>query len=246
MTSKITVQHKSGLHFEQIPVADVMKKIVPDDRANGRDKGTDGQPAERRRRPRGRARHFHGVQFYKDADGSCRIVGRFIGEGLEDGALGLVIATPDHTARIESCLRGRGVDVDDMKNRGNLVFLDARAMLDVFMLDGTPHPGVFRRTLSTALTRLRRGRDHCTLRAYGEMVDLLWKDGLEAAAIRLETLWNQLANAEDFKLLCGYAMGNFYKGAAIEDIRDQHSHLIGENGDVTDLREVQEESVTAL
>ena len=78
------------------------------------------------------------------------------------------------------------------------------------------------------------------------MVDLLWKDGLEDAAIRLETLWNQLANTEDFKLLCGYAMGNFYKGAAIEDIRSQHSHLIGRNGDVTVLSDVQEESVTAL
>jgi hypothetical protein len=39
-----------------------------------------------------------------------------------------------------------------------------------------------------------RGRENATVRAYGEMVDLLWKDGLEEAAIRLETLWNELAN----------------------------------------------------
>ena len=62
------------------------------------------------------------------------------------------------------------------------------------------------------------------------MVNLLWKDGLEAAAIRLETLWNELANTHDFKLLCGYSMGNFYKGAAIEEIKGQHSHLVEETG----------------
>jgi hypothetical protein len=67
------------------------------------------------------------------------------------------------------------------------------------------------------------------------MVDLLWKDGLEAAAIRVETLWNQLANSHDFKLLCGYSMGNFYKGAAIEDIKGQHSHLTSAVGEHTTL-----------
>ena len=56
-------------------------------------------------------------------------------------------------------------------------------------------------------------------------------DGLEAAAIRLETLWNELANTHDFKLLCGYSMGNFYKGAALDDIRGQRSHVIAETGD---------------
>jgi hypothetical protein len=63
------------------------------------------------------------------------------------------------------------------------------------------------------------------------MVDLLWKDGLEAAAIRLETLWNELANTHDFKLLCGYSMGNFYKGAALEEIKGYHSHLTSESGE---------------
>ena len=48
--------------------------------------------------------------------------------------------------------------------------------------------------------------------AYGEMVDVLWKAGQDVAAIRLEMLWNKLAAMHDFALLCGYAMGNFYKG----------------------------------
>jgi hypothetical protein len=239
MTRKRTVARKSGLHFEKVPLAEVIRKI-PDNVSDGRKNGTDGLTAvERRRRPRVRSTHFHGVQFYKDSDALCRIVGGFVGEDLEHGALALVIATPDHVARIDSCLRDRGIDVDEMQRDGSLVTLDARDTLQLFMMDGMPNPGVFRRVVGSALTCLSHGREHLPIRAYGEMVDLLWKDGLEAAAIRLETLWNQLAATRDFKLLCGYSMGNFYKGAAIEEICDQHSHVVAGNGDVTVTSEIQ-------
>jgi len=103
------------------------------------------------------------------------------------------------------------------------------------MTDGMPNPGAFRRTLGQILTDLRRGREHCTIRAYGEMVDLLWKEGREAAAIRLETLWNQLGSTHDFGLLCGYSMGNFYKGAALDEIHGQHSHVVNDDGDTAPL-----------
>lgn len=43
-------------------------------------------------------------------------------------------------------------------------------------------------------------------------------------------LWNQLALTHDFSLLCGYAMGNFYKDAAVEDICRQHSHVVSAEG----------------
>jgi superfamily I DNA/RNA helicase len=244
MTKKVTVRRRSELHFEKIPVAEVVKKIVPDDIANGRGKRTDDLTGERRRPPRGRSGYFHGVQFYNDPDALCRIVGGFVGEGLEQGALALLIATPDHAARIDSCLRARGIDIDELKRHGSLVTADARETLQLFMADGMPNSGAFRRVMGSALTQLRRGREQATIRAYGEMVDLLWKDGLEAAAIRLETLWNQLAASHDFKLLCGYSMGNFYKGAAIEGIHNQHSHLVASTGDATELPDLQAASAT--
>jgi hypothetical protein len=244
MTRKITDTRKSGLHFEKVPVAEVVKKIAGAGGTDGRKNGTDDLTAERRRRPLARPQHFHGVQFYKDPDALCRIVGDFVGEGLEHGALALVIATPDHATRIDSCLRERGIDVDHMKRDGSLVILDARETLQRFMVDGMPNPGAFMRVIGSALTRLNRGREHLTIRAYGEMVDLLWKDGLEAAAVRLETLWNQLAATHDFKLLCGYSMGNFYKGAAIEGICEQHSHVAGRNADVIAWPDLQPESAT--
>ena len=48
---------------------------------------------------------------------------------------------------------------------------------------------------------------------------------MSAAAIKLEMLWNHLANTHDFSLLCGYAMGNFYKDATIDDVCRHHTHV---------------------
>jgi hypothetical protein len=77
-----------------------------------------------------------------------------------------------------------------------------------------------------------RGRRHCVIRAYGEMVDVLWKNSDTAAAIRLEMLWNRVATQAQFSLLCGYAVGNFYKevstGPTFQTVCDQHNHIIPE------------------
>jgi anti-sigma regulatory factor (Ser/Thr protein kinase) len=42
------------------------------------------------------------------------------------------------------------------------------------------------------------------VRAYGEMVALLWEQGDPGAAIELEGLWNDLAETRVFSLMCGY------------------------------------------
>jgi hypothetical protein len=174
--------------------------------------------------PRSHAGHFHAVQFYNDDATLSRIVAGFLAGGFAIGDPAIVIATPEHRVELEASLKARAVDVDGLQQRGDLVLLDARETLDSFMVDGMPNSVAFRRVVGNIITKVCGTRPECTVRAYGEMVNLLWKDGREAAAIRLETLWNELANTHDFKLLCGYSMGNFYKGAAIEDIKSHHSH----------------------
>ena len=77
---------------------------------------------------------------------------------------------------------------------GDLLLLDAREMLATFMVDGHPDVKLFLEHATQAIERLCRGRKDCTVRAYGEMVDLLWKDDHHVAAIVLEMLWNKLAS----------------------------------------------------
>jgi DcmR-like sensory protein len=174
--------------------------------------------------------HFHAVRFYQDADGLSRIVSNFLAEGFGAHEPGVVIATPAHMAQIEGQLLDRGIDVARLAADGDLILLDADATLAEFMADGMPDGSRFRQTMTPVLEKACRGRHDSTVRAYGEMVDVLWKAGQSVAAIRLETLWNSLAHSHTFSLLCGYAIGSFYKDGAVDNICGQHSHVMTESG----------------
>lgn len=180
-----------------------------------------------------RSRHFHGVRFYEDEQSLYRIVADFIGDGLVAGQPAVVIATPLHREEIARELHALSFDVTRLLANGELLMLDAEETLSTFMKDGIPDPVAFRRSVGSVLAGATAGRPKATLRAYGEMVDWLWKNDAAAAAIRLEVLWNQLASTCDFSLLCGYSMGNFYKHGAYEDICGLHTHVMSGAGQPT-------------
>ena len=175
---------------------------------------------------------FHAVRFYKDADSLCRLVGAYLAEGFERRQPAIVIATPPHRAGILDDLQSRGVDPNALEGPAALVLLDADEVLDQFMLDGAPDLRKFRAAMAPILRTLSAAHPGARIRAYGEMVDVLWKQGRTVAATRLEMLWNDLARSHDFALLCGYSMGNFYKGAAVEEICGHHSHVLSSDATV--------------
>lgn len=178
---------------------------------------------------------FHAVQFYESDHSLSTIVAKFLADGFKQSQPGVVIATPEHCAAIEESLATHQLDVRRLKQLGDLVVLDARETIDTIMADGMPHAPLFRHVFGTMLTEVARIHPKRTIRAYGEMVNVLWKDGLTAAAIRLETLWNELAKSHDFKLLCGYSMGNLYEHAAVGEITRQHSHLVADTGEAATI-----------
>lgn len=174
--------------------------------------------------------HFHAVRFYDSAQSLCRIVGGFLTEGIRVHQPALVIATSEHRAGIAEALRANGLNVDALQATGSLTLLDADTTLASFMVDGMPDPKLFDATGRDVIRRACGVRPDCTIRAYGEMVDVLWKKGRTVAAIRLEMLWNRLAETQEFSLLCGYAMGNFYKGSQQQEICGHHTHSVSEDG----------------
>jgi hypothetical protein len=174
--------------------------------------------------------HFHAVRFYKDPDCLSRIVADFIGDGLAGGEPAIVIATPEHRALVVRDLRAMALDVEALQRDGDLFLLDADETLAAFMVDGMPDCALFIEAIVPVIEQACRGRKDCVVRAYGEMVDVLWKAGQTVAATRLEMLWNNLAASHAFSLLCGYAMGNFYKDAAVEEICSHHSHVVADSG----------------
>ena len=142
----------------------------------------------------------------------------------------MVVATPTLRAEIIRELTDRSLGVDELQRSHHLLLLDAKESLSTFMMDGWPDAGKFKDQMYQEIQRVRRDRVDCTVRIFGQMVDVLWQDGERDAAIRLEMLWNQLAQTEVFSLLCGYAMGHFYKDAHFADICGQHSHIVSDDG----------------
>jgi MEDS: MEthanogen/methylotroph, DcmR Sensory domain len=174
------------------------------------------------------AHQHHAVQFYDDEKTLYATVAGFLGQGLVDEQPAILIATAAHCGPILDELKGRMLDVDHAQGSGDLIVLDAEETLAQFMRDDVPSADAFESTVGDLIRRLLVKRSKPTLiRAYGEMVDVLWKDGKSDAAIRLEILWNRLADRFGFALLCGYSMGHFYKQTdRFEDVCRQHAHVV--------------------
>jgi hypothetical protein len=172
--------------------------------------------------------HHHAVQFYGDDESLFTTVAGFLSQGFVDGHPAIVIATASHRGAILGHLRKRLVDVDKAQEAGGLITLDARQTLNLFMVRGMPDEQRFEESVGKLIAGVLANReDRVLIRAYGEMVNVLWKEGNRDAAIRLEMLWNKLAQRYGFALLCGYSMGNFYKETqGFEDICREHTHVI--------------------
>lgn len=184
--------------------------------------------------------HHHAVQFYGDETELSRTIATFLIDGLVALQPAVIIATKPHTEAILDELTSRHIDVANARKIGDLVILDADETLAGFMSHGNPDPELFRRTVGNVLEQAIRGRERTPVRAYGEMVDVLWKKGQSEAAIKLEVLWNELANQFSFSLLCGYAIGNFYKQSSNMDaVVAQHTHVIGTSDKVVSFAEAR-------
>jgi signal transduction histidine kinase len=153
----------------------------------------------------GRSEHF--VQFYESDDYLVEAVGGFLAAGVTRGDAGLIVVTPEHREKIFKNLSKRGIDVEAMQASGLLLVLDAAQTLEKISINGTPDSRQFIDVVGGVIGRFVQGGRR--LRAFGEMVALLWADGHRSEAIALEDLWNALARSYSFALLCGYPMNSF-------------------------------------
>ena len=171
----------------------------------------------------------HVVQLYGTDDRLLtRNVARYLSEGLKRGDGLLMIAAAEHRTTVTRLLREQP-GYSKAVLEGRLVFLDAEATLARFLVDGSPDPALFRTVIGEALHRVRSRGGHTGVRAYGEMVGLLWKAGERTAAVRLEELWNDLLKQSDVSLFCGYPIDIFgpdFEPSTVDPLLCAHTHLL--------------------
>jgi hypothetical protein len=166
----------------------------------------------------------HDVQFYQAEAHLTRAVSDFLADGVRAGQPLIVIATEPHRRAFASELRSRGLDVDVILSGREAIWLDARDTLAAFMEAGHPNREMFMATVGSVFERVLRKRQYLVVRAYGEMVDLLARDGNMEGAMLVEELWNELAAKHAYSLLCGYSLDNFLHEPGAEDLKRVCSH----------------------
>jgi hypothetical protein len=168
----------------------------------------------------------HLLQLYDRDDVMLDALEGFVAGGIRVGDAAIVIATPAHLAALEARLTAAGVDVAEAQASDQFIPLEAEEMLGRFMANRWPDEQRFQAAISELLGRARGGGRR--VRAFGEMVALLWAQGDAAATVRLEHLWNKLCQAERFSLFCAYPTGGFTKemSKSIGEICAAHSHIM--------------------
>ncbi|MBW3568560.1 MEDS domain-containing protein [Candidatus Parcubacteria bacterium] len=150
--------------------------------------------------PPAKLQHF--VGFYPNKNFLIESLASYVGEGLETNEICIVIATQEHTEMLISSL-----EKTELLKNNHFIALDAEATLANFMVGGLPDKELFYEKLGSQIEKLTRSGK--PIRAYGEMVALLWKQGNKEAVTQLEELWNELAEKCSFSLYCAYPALHF-------------------------------------
>ena len=170
----------------------------------------------------------HIVQVCQNEISQVETVTQFVKEGLENDEGVVIIARPALRKAVISKLDALGLDVHAFKSQGQIKFFDAEFLLSGFLIDGVLDEQAFQQfVISPVLPiQLKFGK----IRAFGVMVDMLWKNGHHDLAIELEGWWNNLlSDKHELMVLCTYLLDsldpNNYDNS-LERICKCHTHSL--------------------
>ena len=168
----------------------------------------------------------HLVQIYQDDSVFLDSLEGFVAGGLWVGDAVVVTATPIHLAYLDDRLVKRGLETAAARSIDQYITLDAEETLSKFIVNGWPDDDEFRRLVVDIIQRAKKGGRR--VRAFGEMVAVLWAQGNNGATVRLEHLWHRLCREEMFSLFCAYPRIGFTGdvSVSIKEICDAHSRIV--------------------
>jgi len=179
----------------------------------------------------------HVVQFYGHEEELADRVAGFLLEALRGEGVAVVIATPAHRRAFEARLAQAGTDPAAAARDGTYLALDASDTIDALMTGGRLDRDAFDRVVGGLIRGAEKGAgeerklyaDSRPVRAYGEMVAVLWDAGLVDAAVQLEEMWDELGLRHSFSLFCGYPASSVSDGhpEAFAEVCRLHRSVVG-------------------
>jgi hypothetical protein len=169
----------------------------------------------------------HTVHIYEDDALFLKLLHSFVVTGIRQDEGVILVATKPHLLALEKMLVADSIDMFTLKVNNRLILLDAEETLARFMVNGWPDEILFNHLISSLLDRARGGKKR-RVRAFGEMVAVLWAQGFAGATVALEHHWDKLCKTEQFCLFCAYPKSGFTQDAhsSIDDICKAHSRVL--------------------
>jgi len=168
----------------------------------------------------------HLVQIYSDDAAFLDALEGFVAGGLRGGEAVILIVTRPHRLALEARLSAHGLDLPAARSQGRYIPLDAEKTLRKFMVRGWPDEELFEAVVAGLLERAAAGGRR--VRAFGEMVALLWANGQTGATVRLEHLWHRICERDGLSLFCAYPRSGFTQDAesSLREICEVHTRVI--------------------
>jgi hypothetical protein len=169
---------------------------------------------------------IHVVQFVRAEEQLTAVASEYLREGLAAGETCVAVVTAERRQAIESKLRGAGLNPQALSAEYRYIPLDAETLLASLF---GPRTGFDRERFHNdcgLLLRQAAARGQ-PVRLWGEMVNLLVKQGRPAAAIQLEELWNELSRHYTFSMLCTYCVAAFTESPRYRKLlHGLHTHVL--------------------
>ncbi|HLG04256.1 MAG TPA: MEDS domain-containing protein [Bacteroidia bacterium] len=169
----------------------------------------------------------HVVQLYESDKEVLDTLEAFIIDGLQRDECVLIMATQGHLSELELRLIARGLKLPDLLEDNQYIPLNAEECLNKFIVSGWPNEKLFFSFIESVMTRTGNRK----VRAFGEMVAVLWAQGKSGATVQLENLWHKLHTLNKFCLYCAYPKIGFTQNFndSIHQICKCHSKVIRTN-----------------
>jgi hypothetical protein len=168
----------------------------------------------------------HIVQVYETDKVFLETLEGFAGTGIINGENVVVVATASNIRQLDERLSAHRFNLDHLRNTKRYTTLEAEEVLSRFMTGNWPDEEKFQAVVTEMIAHVKDRPDR-KVRAFSEMVTLLWQQGLQVATVYLEGLWEQLRATQDFTLYCAYPK-HYFKSTprALESICKSHTKVI--------------------
>ena len=170
----------------------------------------------------------HDAFFYSNDARFLERITDFVDTALKAGKAAIIIVTKPRRDHLLQLWGERRPNLGTAINERKCIIWDADEVLSQFMLNDLPDQTRFLKTTSDLIAESANvvNGEHARIAIVGECASLLWTQGRANAAIRLESLWDDISEAHRIEVLCGYSLVSFQGGTkslTFDRICGQHS-----------------------